>query len=84
MANAARERFQPADRQIEPLTGPHSPGTAPSQTPPRRVVAILAAHNRREMTLSLLAQLLRPGSPLASSYEQWWWTTEAPMEPATR
>ena len=41
MANAARERYQRADRQIESLTGPHSPGTAPSQTPLRRVVAIL-------------------------------------------
>lgn len=54
MANAARERFQSADGPIEPLTGPHSPGTAPSQTPPRRVVAILAAHDRREMTLACL------------------------------
>ena len=63
MANAAQERSRPAERQIEPLTGPHSPGTAPSDTRPRRVVAILAAHNRREMTLDLLAQLLHPGSP---------------------
>ena len=63
MANAARERSQPADRQIEPLTGPRSPGTAPSQTPPRRVVAILAAHNRREMTLACLRSYFTQEAP---------------------
>ena len=63
MANAARERSRPAERQIEPLTGPHSPGTAPSQTPPRRVVAILAAHNRREMTLVCLRSYFTQEAP---------------------
>ena len=63
MANAARERSRPADHQIEPLTGPHSPGTAPSQTPPRRVVAVLAAHNRREMTLACLRSYFTQEAP---------------------
>ena len=64
MANAAQERSRPAERQIEPLTGPHSPGpAAPSQTPPRRVVAILAAHNRREMTLVCLRSYFTQEAP---------------------
>ena len=63
MANAAQERSRPAERQIEPLTGPHSPGTAPSDTRPRRVVAILAAHNRREMTLECLRSYFTQEAP---------------------
>jgi len=62
-ANAARERSRPAERQIEPLTGPHSPGPAPSQTPPQRVVAILAAHDRREMTLACLRSYFTQEAP---------------------
>ena len=63
MANAAQERSRPAERRIEPLTGPHSPGTAPSDTRPRRVVAILAAHNRREMTLECLRSYFTQEAP---------------------
>lgn len=63
MPNAARERSQPADRQIESLTGPHSPSTAPSQMPSRRVVAILAVHDRREMTLACLRSYFAQESP---------------------
>ena len=63
MANAARERYQRADRQIESLTGPHSPGTAPSQTPLRRVVAILVARNRRGMTVACLRSYFSQEAP---------------------
>jgi GT2 family glycosyltransferase len=63
MASAARERFQSADRQIGSLTGPRSPGTAPSQTRPRRVVAILTAHDRREMTLACLRSYFAQAGP---------------------
>ena len=62
-ANAARERSQPADHQIEPLAGSHHPSTALSQTPPRRVVAILAAHDRREMTLACLRSYFAQEAP---------------------
>ena len=63
MANVARGRPRPPAEHIEPLTGPRTPGTALSQTPPRCVVAILAAHNRREMTLACLRSYFTQEAP---------------------
>jgi GT2 family glycosyltransferase len=62
-AHAAREQSRPAERQVEPLTGPNRPGPAPSQTPPQRVVAILTVHDRREMTLACLRSYFTQEAP---------------------
>ena len=52
--SAARALSLHADHQIAPTAGPDELGTGPGQAPMRRVVAILTAHDRREMTLACL------------------------------